>query len=82
MNKYFELINKCLNEKRYKGDGELYFKHHILPRSLYPLLKNKKWNIVLLTASEHREAHRLLALLTVGKCKETMERSFNQYFGN
>lgn len=37
-----------------------YEKHHILPKSLYPLWKSKKENIVKLTVKEHRFVHKLL----------------------
>lgn len=81
MTEYFKFINAIFLEKRIKKPGILYYKHHILPRNIYPLLKNKEWNIVLLTYSEHKKAHELLAKETIGICKQKMERSYNQYFG-
>lgn len=38
-----------------------YEEHHILPKSLYPELENCDYNIVLLTALEHFECHKILA---------------------
>ena len=45
---------------RKKGNGNYYEAHHILPKSLFPLWKNRKSNIVLLTAREHFFVHELL----------------------
>lgn len=45
---------------RAKGNGQYYEKHHILPKSLYPLWARKKSNMVLLTAREHFFCHQLL----------------------
>ena len=45
---------------RKRGNGEYYESHHILPKSLYPLWKKRKSNIVLLTAREHFFVHELL----------------------
>jgi hypothetical protein len=52
---YFEIIRKALSENRHKGD--IYYEsHHIVPRCF-----NKKSSIVLLTAKEHYNAHKILA---------------------
>lgn len=45
---------------RQKNNGNYYESHHILPKSLFPLWKNKKSNKVLLTAREHFFCHQLL----------------------
>ena len=52
---YFDLIEK--NLKNIKGD-EI---HHILPKSIYPLLKNKDYNLVYLSFEDHYRAHYLLS---------------------
>ena len=76
---YLELATRIQSENRKKADGVLYYKHHILPRSLYPLLKHKPWNIILVTYQEHKRLHELLAESTVGKCLEVMNRDL-KYF--
>ena len=69
-----EYILLCKNGQEIEPrKGELRFKHHIFPRSLYPCLKNKEWNITYLTYSEHRRAHQLLARITTGKCRDIMQ---------
>lgn len=80
MTEYYNFILGILSENRINEPGKLYYKHHILPRNLYPILKNKKWNIILLTYTEHKKAHELLAKETAGICKQKMTRSYNQYF--
>lgn len=45
---------------RKKGNGNYYEKHHILPRSMFPLWAKRKSNLVLLTAREHFFCHQLL----------------------
>lgn len=45
---------------RKKGNGNYYEKHHILPKSLFPLWTKRKSNLVLLTAREHFFCHQLL----------------------
>ena len=45
---------------RVKGNGNYYERHHILPRSLFPLWKKRKSNTILLTAREHFFCHQLL----------------------
>lgn len=41
-------------------NGNYYERHHILPKSLFPLWTKRKSNIVLLTAREHFFCHQLL----------------------
>ena len=57
---YCEIINHAKKCNRLKGDGNYYEAHHILPKSLFPKWKNRKSNIVLLTAREHFFCHQLL----------------------
>lgn len=45
---------------RKKGNGNYYERHHILPKSLFPLWTKRKSNLVLLTAREHFFCHQLL----------------------
>lgn len=58
---YINIIKHAKEQSRFKGDGNYYEAHHILPKSLFPLWKNRKSNIVLLTAREHFFCHQLLA---------------------
>ena len=59
---YYSIINyalrKTLSGQRWKGDGNYYEKHHIIPRCLNGIDDNK--NLVLLTAREHFICHWLL----------------------
>lgn len=61
---YMKIITKALKEQklgvRLKGKDVYYEKHHILPKSLFPLWKDKSSNQVLLTAREHYFCHQLL----------------------
>jgi len=61
---YAIIITKAKEEMqlgiRCKGNGNYYEKHHILPKSLFPLWKHRSSNIVLLTAREHYFCHELL----------------------
>lgn len=57
---YMKIINYAKTQNRKKGDGNYYECHHILPKSIYPLWKNRKSNLVLLTAREHFFVHLLL----------------------
>ncbi len=56
---YIDIVNKAKKDNRSKKNG-YYEKHHILPKSIYPLWAKKKSNIVLLTAREHFFCHLLL----------------------
>lgn len=44
---YIDIISKAKSENRKKGHGVYYENHHILPKSLFPLWKTKKSNLVL-----------------------------------
>lgn len=61
---YCEIISHAKLEQtkgiRIKGNGNYYERHHILPKCLFPNWKNKKSNLVLLTAREHFICHLLL----------------------
>ena len=57
---YMNIINNAKKQKRSKKDGVYYEKHHILPKSIYPLWAKRKSNLVLLTAREHFFCHQLL----------------------
>lgn len=64
---YIKIIKKAKKEqkngirKRWKNKKRTeYEEHHILPKSLFPLWKNKKSNLVLLTKKEHFFCHELL----------------------
>lgn len=64
-NNYNDLINFAKSQNRFKGMGIYYELHHILPRNMGGTDDNS--NLVLLTLSEHVEAHYLLALENDGK---------------
>lgn len=76
---------------RKRGNGEYYERHHILPKSLFPLWVKEKRNLVLLTAKEHFFCHQLLyeiypgkemtyALFYMSNCrKDGMKLSSKQY---
>lgn len=57
---YCKIISYAKSQNRSKGDGNYYERHHILPKSMFPLWKNRKSNIVLLTPREHLFVHKLL----------------------
>ena len=57
---YCKIISYAKSQNRHKGDGNYYERHHILPKSLFPLWAKRKSNIVLLTAREHFFVHQLL----------------------
>ena len=57
---YIKIIRNAKSQNRRKGDGNYYEEHHILPKSLFPLWKDRKSNKVLLTAREHFFVHELL----------------------
>lgn len=64
---YIDIISKAKSENRKKGHGVYYENHHILPKSLFPLWKTKKSNLVLLTAREHFFCHQLLTKIYPSK---------------
>ena len=62
---YMTIIVNAIKENRKKlsRDAENYVyyeEHHVLPKSLFPAWKNRKSNLVLLTAREHFFCHQLL----------------------
>lgn len=57
---YINIIAYAKSQNRHKGDGNYYEAHHVLPKSLFPLWKSRKSNIILLTAREHFFVHQLL----------------------
>ena len=70
---YMLIIEHAKSEQklgiRVKGNGQYYEKHHILPKSIYPLWKKQSKNLVLLTAREHFFCHQLLT--KIFPCQET-----------
>lgn len=64
-NSYQELIDYARSELRYKGDGTYYELHHIIPVCCGGT--NVKSNMVLLTLSEHIQAHYLMYKENIGK---------------
>lgn len=52
--KYFKIINTGSKDKPEIG---YYERHHIVPKSICPLLKNSKGNLIYLTAKNHFLAH-------------------------
>ena len=61
---YISIIRNSIKNKKERGvkkkEGNYYEKHHILPKSLFPLWAKRKGNITLLTAREHYICHQLL----------------------
>lgn len=68
---YMLIIERAKSEEklglRKKGNGEYYERHHILPRSLFPLWVKRRSNAVLLTAREHFFCHQLLTKIYPSK---------------
>lgn len=65
LNKYENFIKtRSLRPKPNKGN-----KHHILPRCIFPALKNEEENIIVLTDREHFIAHLLLTRIFYNKNK-------------
>lgn len=64
---YYDYITYVKTLNRYKGDGNYYEYHHIIPRSLGG--NDSDDNLVLLTGREHFLAHYLL--WKFNPCKET-----------
>ena len=60
LREYFKIIRFAINQPRSKSDGNYYESHHIVPRSF-----GKKSSTVLLTAEEHYEVHKILAIAFV-----------------
>lgn len=69
---YLLIISNAKSEEqqgiRLKSNGNYYERHHILPKSLFPLWSKRKSNIVLLTAREHFFCHQLL--IKIYPCNE------------
>lgn len=65
--KYYQIVNRALNESRVKNDIFVH-KHHIIPRSLRGT--NDKSNLVLLSFKEHRVCHCLLTKMCINKNDE------------
>ncbi len=67
---YIKIISNARLEEtqglRSKKNG-YYERHHILPKSLFPLWKKRRTNIVLLTAREHFFCHQLLSKIYPSK---------------
>lgn len=67
---YIKIISNAKLEEtqglRSKKNG-YYERHHILPKSLFPLWKKRRTNIVLLTAREHFFCHQLLSKIYPSK---------------
>jgi hypothetical protein len=59
LHEYFKIIRTARDQNRKKGIGVYYEAHHVVPESFEPY--GKKSSLVLLTAQEHYECHRLLA---------------------
>lgn len=62
---YMKIISNAIKEDRKKlskdaKDYVCYEKHHILPKSLFPVWEKRKNNLVLLTPREHFFCHQLL----------------------
>ena len=55
---YESIIDNASSEVRFRGNGFLYEKHHIIPKSVGG--KNNKGNLILLTPKEHYICHKLL----------------------
>ena len=68
---YMLIVERAKSEEklglRKKGNGEYYERHHILPKSLFPLWAKKKSNLVLLTARENFFCHQLLTKIYSSK---------------
>lgn len=76
---YIELIKRAKKRNHHHVRGDGFQKHHILPKSIFPLWKYRKSNIVALTLEEHIEAHRLLK--EIFKCKATSD-AYNYMIGS
>jgi hypothetical protein len=63
---YCKIISYAKSQNRTRKNGDYYECHHILPKSLFPLWKNRKSNKVLLTAREHFFVHQLLTKIYPG----------------
>lgn len=57
---YIKLIITAKKRSHTKSPKDGYEVHHILPKSIFPLWKDRKSNLVTLTYEEHLQAHKLL----------------------
>lgn len=73
---YYDYISYVKTLNRYKGDGNYYEKHHIIPKSLGG--SNNDDNLVLLTAREHYLAHYLLCKINTGVALKSMIWAFHR----
>lgn len=73
---YYDYLNYVKSLNRFKGDGNYYEWHHILPKSLGGL--NTEDNLVLLTAREHFLAHYLLCKFLKGSELKSMIWAFHR----
>jgi hypothetical protein len=71
---YYNIIKNAKCQIRFKGDGNYYERHHIIPKSLGG--KNVKTNLVFLTYREHVLCHWLLYKFTEGEDKSKMAYAF------
>jgi len=55
---YMQIINLAKKENRIKSNQQYFEKHHILPKSLFPLWEKR--GLILLTPKEHFRCHYLL----------------------
>ena len=72
LEQYLQIVNEALlaKRRRHRKDDSRYVyyeQHHILPKSLYPDYAKDKANLVLLTAEEHFECHKLLVEIFPGQ---------------
>lgn len=74
---YINLINVALSDKTRNKNISYYEIHHILPKSTFKNFHKEKWNLVLLTAIEHVEAHILLSEFATNKFKISMQYALN-----
>jgi hypothetical protein len=63
---YLTIIENARSKNRYRGDGEYYESHHVIPRSLGGT------EVVLLTAKEHYMCHLMLPKMLEGSNKYKM----------
>lgn len=78
-NKYTRIYYNIINKARSQDiiPGELYEKHHIIPRSLGG--SNLPTNLIKLTLRQHALCHWLLCKMTVGKDRSKMVYAFNRF---
>lgn len=77
-NSYKELIEFAKSEQRFKGYGDYYELHHIIPRCCGGT--NAKSNLVLLTLYEHLQAHWLMYLENIGIDDDFAKKMLNSCY--